>query len=287
MWERVDVKIGPAEPGATIQDYPLSPRAFLRLGRELSLRHGGRAKRLAYRFLGDLNVHRRVRTGHVVATLLASRLKRGEVLDAGCGEGACSLALARALTGCRVVGVDIDAGSVSACRKIAHQLSLADLSFEQADVRDLPYQDRFDAAMCVDMLEHVHEDKQALESLYRALKPGGRLVVHVPLRHQLQRRFIPGFHLHQVGDHVRDEYSREEIVGKVRRAGFEVVSVRTTFGRPGELAFELNYLFSEVPVLKVMAAALTYPFALALAYRELNSSSREGGNSFMVVARKP
>jgi SAM-dependent methyltransferase len=40
----------------------------------------------------------------------------------------------------------------------------------------------FDAALCIHVLEHIEDDRAAIDELYRILKPGGWAVVSVPLR---------------------------------------------------------------------------------------------------------
>ncbi|MHB8993005.1 MAG: methyltransferase domain-containing protein [Chloroflexota bacterium] len=282
------------EKGRTAEQPPSPPQgphlpaaSFLRLGRELSRRHVGLPKRVAYRLLGDLNLHRRVRGAHALGVLKGLHLAEAELLDAGCGEGACTIALARELDGCRVTGVDLSPATIAACRVAAGDLLGEKLRFERADVTKLPYRDRFSAALCVDVLEHIREDETALRNIHQALTPGGRLVLHVPIRHQLQRRLLPTHDGHHVDDHVRDEYLREEIVGKVERAGFRVDELRTTFGAAGELAFELNTLLPTIPVARELLAAITYPFALLLGFVDVARASGSRGNSLLIVASKP
>jgi SAM-dependent methyltransferase len=51
----------------------------------------------------------------------------------------------------------------------------------QADITDLPFRDdSFDLIVCLHVLEHVPDDKQAVRELYRVLRPGGKAVVQVP-----------------------------------------------------------------------------------------------------------
>jgi SAM-dependent methyltransferase len=185
-----------------------------------------------------------------------------------------------------VTGVDVDPTCVEACRSVAARLSHQNVDFEVADVTRLPYRERFELATCVELLEHLPNDGAALRSLYRALKPGGCLLVHVPMRHQQQRRILPTHARHAVPGHVRDEYVEAEIVDRVEGAGFEVGAVTTTFGPVGELAFELNTL-SLGGRLRAPLAALTYPLALLLGYLEVSAGPGAGGNSFLIVARKP
>ncbi|MGE5620246.1 MAG: methyltransferase domain-containing protein [Sphingomonadaceae bacterium] len=265
----------------------LPASSFLRLGRELANRHAGLPKRLAYQLIGDLNLHRRVRGAHVLGVVKRLNLAGAELLDAGCGEGACTIALARELEGCTITGVDVSPTSVAACQMAAGDQMGERLRFEQADVTCLPYQERFAGAVCVDVLEHISDDEAALRSIHKALRPGGTLVLHVPMRHQLQRRFLPTHNGHHVTDHVRDEYLREEIVDKVERAGFQVEEVRCTFGAAGELAFELNTLLPGIPAVRELLAAITYPLALTLAYLDVARGPGPSGNSFLIVASKP
>lgn len=55
--------------------------------------------------------------------------------------------------------------------------------------------DRFDVVVCEQVLEHVHDVDQGLATLYRVLKPGGTLLVGVPIfppgLHWIRRHLIP------------------------------------------------------------------------------------------------
>ncbi|MBT8077992.1 MAG: methyltransferase domain-containing protein [Gammaproteobacteria bacterium] len=53
----------------------------------------------------------------------------------------------------------------------------------RGDMASLPLQsDSVDAALCIHVLEHVHDDRGAIAELYRVLKPGGNAIVSVPIR---------------------------------------------------------------------------------------------------------
>ncbi len=54
------------------------------------------------------------------------------------------------------------------------------------DIRDIQYpDDTFDCIICNHVLEHVHEDRQAMAELHRVLKPGGRAILQVPISYVL------------------------------------------------------------------------------------------------------
>ena len=53
----------------------------------------------------------------------------------------------------------------------------------QADICNLPFSDQqFDWVVCNHVLEHIPNDKIAMQEIYRVLKPGGTAILQVPLR---------------------------------------------------------------------------------------------------------
>jgi glycosyltransferase involved in cell wall biosynthesis len=75
--------------------------------------------------------------------------------------------------------------------------------------------ERIDTVLCLNVLEHIERDDEALASLFRLLEPGGRLVLLVPALRALYGS------LDRALAHRR-RYAREELLAKLRRAGFEV-----------------------------------------------------------------
>ena len=75
--------------------------------------------------------------------------------------------------------------------------------------------ERLDTVVCLNVLEHVKDDALALRSLHRVLEPGGRLVLLVPAVRALYGS------LDRALEHHR-RYSRDELLGKLRDAGFEI-----------------------------------------------------------------
>ena len=53
----------------------------------------------------------------------------------------------------------------------------------QMNLAAVPYRsETFDALICIHVLEHVKDDRHAIQELYRMLKPGGWAFVSVPIR---------------------------------------------------------------------------------------------------------
>jgi SAM-dependent methyltransferase len=55
-----------------------------------------------------------------------------------------------------------------------------DYGHRVVDVRDIGVEDEFDVILCLYVLEHVFELESSVQSMHRALAPGGTLVIAVP-----------------------------------------------------------------------------------------------------------
>jgi 2-polyprenyl-3-methyl-5-hydroxy-6-metoxy-1,4-benzoquinol methylase len=104
----------------------------------------------------------------------------GRLLDIGCASGYYSVAFAKA--GGRATGIDISESSVALARRRAEDESVAEqCEFLQGDMRSLAIgEGEYDAVAMIEVLEHVREQREAVEQAVRALRPSGLLVVTTP-----------------------------------------------------------------------------------------------------------
>jgi glycosyltransferase involved in cell wall biosynthesis/phospholipid N-methyltransferase len=127
-----------------------------------------------------------------------------------------------------------------------------------------------DTVLCLNVLEHVDDDRAALRRLHDALVPGGRLILVVPAHQRLYGA------IDRAIDHHR-RYETNGLVRKLADAGFQVERTQF-FNRLGVLGWYVNSVLLKrtkvpgfqlrlqnllVPVLRA-EAALPLPFGLSL-----------------------
>ena len=99
------------------------------------------------------------------------------------------------------------------------------------DIHDIPFpENTFDVIFCNHVLEHVENDKKAMQEMLRVLKPGGWAILQIPLFHPLKE--------HTIEDpELKDPKKRAELFGqddhlrmygkdypdRISAAGFDIV----------------------------------------------------------------
>jgi len=128
-------------------------------------------------FTNDLNIAIN-RTALEAFTNL--KLTKGEVLDAGCGNGGASLILARKYPQVHFTGVTLSAGQISTARKRAQTAKISNVTYTKANYMKLPFADEtFDGILGIETFCHVddRDKKQLLRELFRVLKRKGRVAI--------------------------------------------------------------------------------------------------------------
>lgn len=144
---------------------------------------------------------------HVAAYDHGAARVSGTILDAGCGEGY-GLAIVHAAGARGVIGVEVDPVTADHARARYGHDGIAEVDVVEADLGDLPLvDDTLDAAVCLQVIEHLQEPAIALSELHRVVRSGGLVVVSTPNR----LTFTPGGGAAVNPFHVR-EYTATELV---------------------------------------------------------------------------
>jgi len=133
------------------------------------------------------------------------------MLDVGCGDGSRTTRIAEyfRIPMEQVYGLDVNDELIGACRRL-FKASKIDLETDP-----IPYQDGvFDLVICNQVLEHLKNYREVIDSLTRVTKKGGFIVIGIPnLAHLINRLYllfgIQPMCIHLEGPHVRSFAHRD------------------------------------------------------------------------------
>jgi SAM-dependent methyltransferase len=151
---------------------------------------------------------------------------RGDVLEIGAGSGN----FTRWLTPLADHVVALEPDPELAKRVL--DLGFGNVEVVTSRLEAMPPDRTFDAAVMINVLEHIEDDTAALASLRDRLKPGGRAIVVVPAHQALYGRLDERYH------HVR-RYSRRGAAAVFERGGLTLETARyfNPLGAIGWLVF--------------------------------------------------
>jgi trans-aconitate methyltransferase len=214
----------------------------------------------------------------VVARLGAdSRLR---VLDAGCGDGLLSLAMAKRHPTWALVGIDLREDLLEGARRRAAARGLPNARFVPGNLEQpLPERER-DAVTAVECLSEIPDDRLALQMMRDALRPGGLLVVQVPERDwQPVLPGSPGTWREQ----VRQGYTAEQLAALLEEIGFTDVQVRATYRSLAAAAQEVR---DRIKDRGLLVRLLAFPFLAAAVRLERAGLTWGRGNALLASASR-
>jgi SAM-dependent methyltransferase len=214
--------------------------------------------------------------------ILADRCGEGalSVLDAGCGDGLLSLALAKRHPAWAVTGLDLREDLLRGGRARAAARALGNVRFAQADLTAPLRDSDFDVALMIECLSEIPDDEQALRNVAEALRPGGLLVAQVPDRSWRAR--LPGSPS-TWREQVRQGYDRREFAALLNRAGLEPLEIFPTFRATAAVAQEVR---DRIKDRALAVRAFVFPLLAAAAWLEHHGLTGGRANALLAVARR-
>ncbi len=123
------------------------------------------------------------RSWKALAEALIKVLNYQVVADLGAGEGTLAQLLAQRAE--KVIAVDLSPKMVEFGQQLARTNGLANLEYRLGDIEEPPIANAtLDLAILSQALHHAEHPQRAIDSAFRILKPGGRLIVLDLLQHQ-------------------------------------------------------------------------------------------------------
>ena len=133
---------------------------------------------------------------------------RGRVLEVGCGVGTFTKRLIATRAVSQVLSIDVSAAAVETCRR---GVTDPRLEVRHADVSDVS--GRFDLVVCMNVLEHIEDDRAALQHMWQLVDPGGTLFLLVPAHQALFTSFdTESGHFRRYNKHHLSKLMREAAV---------------------------------------------------------------------------
>lgn len=206
------------------------------------------------------------------------------VLDAGCGRGVITRALARRYPQATIDAVDENPDAQHSNALLSERMGLGNCHHIVADIAQYEAADRYDLIVSVDNLEHVSDDAAVLARFHRSMRTDGILVIHVP--HYYRRWPLLKWSVNfDVPGHVRPGYHLPELIERVRHAGFTITRSGFSYGFLENLINNISYAITGAREQRKLIYAMVFPLLNALAW--LGQWSQPGmGAGAWVIAEK-
>lgn len=229
--------------------------------------------------------------------LLASKTTPYRLLDAGCGEGQFLFPFAASRKTAFFKGIDREKTNISFCNRYAQHYGLTHILFEETETEQLKEKELYDIILCISVLPYSKNDEVFLSCLYNAMKPGGDLLLYVPVNNHtilpFYKKIMQRYENYESVQQNQRVYHEVGLIKLLQDCNFLVTERTKTYGFFGKLSNELlnihlilfnaySFLFK---IIIFFSLLLFYPLILLCMLLDYTLPVRSG-NGLMIVARK-
>ncbi len=218
--------------------------------------------------------------------------KEISIYDAGTGYGQYSYFISKKLQPNKIFAIDVKEDWIEDCREFFYQRKLSNVQFAVEDLTKISHENKFDLIVSVDVMEHIEDDRTVFKNFYKALKPGGYLLINTP-------SIYGGSDVHEdseesfISEHARDGYSEEDLRSKLEPLGFSVDRFRFTYGFWGDKAWRLGvkYPITMVNISKLFLMILpiyfllTFPFTFLMMFLDYQTNIGKGAGINIILKK--
>ena len=218
--------------------------------------------------------------------------KKIDIYDAGTGYGQYAYFMSNELNPCSIHAVDVKRDWMNDCIVFFRKIDKKDVSFGFEDLTQIDHKEKFDLILTVDVMEHIEDDVKVFDNFYRALKPGGYLLINTP-------SVYGGSDVYNeddfsfVGEHARDGYSIEDFEEKLHPLGFTTFRAFYTYGYWGEKSWRWGI---KIPLQMINYSKLslfllpfyylfTFSFTFVFMKRDFKSKNKTGTGVLFIAQR--
>lgn len=154
------------------------------------------------------------------------RLKKGKLLDIGCGGGITTESLQYYFPKVKLFGCDVSKKAIDYARKFGS----GEVTYGVIRGKKLPYKDNtFDICICLDVMEHIPDVEFFLKEVQRILKKNGKFFLLVPCEGQqfthtwLWQKIKVGHTMtfRRYG-HIHPEFTHEYVLKLLKKHNFAI-----------------------------------------------------------------
>jgi len=201
------------------------------------------------------------------------------ILDAGCDTGRDAIYLSAKYPDSQITGIDISPQAIDEAKSRLSKSKLTNVTFQTTNLLDIDYSEQFDIIYSIEVLEHISDVGKCLSNFHKALKSGGKIIIHVPCPDQ--KRHFNRFKKNVYSDHVHVGFKADELSELLQENGFRILDVRHTSGWFGSLAWEIFEILRPIALLK----RILFPLILLLMICDTLVTNKQG-NNVMITAQK-
>ncbi len=143
----------------------------------------------------------------IIKKIIPSLSTKSQILDIGCGTGGFASYISKDYD---ISCLDTSKTALEYCQKRGLK------KLYNNTIAELPDDIKpFDAAIMLDVLEHIEDDKSALEDVYNILDDNGYYIMTVPAYKWMWSKHD------EIHMHYR-RYTKKEVLNKIKDAGFDI-----------------------------------------------------------------
>lgn len=181
------------------------------------------------KFTRDSTIHERAR---FIIDVLKNETKLAapyRILDVGCGSGINLVYLSKYRICDTYIGIDLNIDPLFLNKRYKY-ISDVVFSFDNQNIDEDFHFDNIDVAICTEVLEHLVNDRAALEKIVTSVRTGGLIILTMPSLNFIRKigKSLPYMLVvseTQDGGHVRLGYDREEIMKLIGGMKIQLVSL--------------------------------------------------------------
>jgi SAM-dependent methyltransferase len=218
--------------------------------------------------------------------------KEISIYDAGTGFGQYSYFMSKNLQPSSIFAIDVKKEWINDCKDFFTRKNITNIKFAIEDLTEIIHENRFDLIVSVDVMEHITDDVKVFQNFYKALKPGGFLLINTP-------SIFGGSDVHDeneesfIGEHAREGYSFDDLEAKLTPLGFSVFRTRYTYGFWGDFSWRLGikYPMQMLNISKIFFIILpvyyiiSLPFTFIMMYLDYSGSNKLGAGVNYIVRK--